>query len=85
MTDCMLWQGPYKRQQIEEWHESGFFPLDLPISKSAHEPKFKTLQEVLKTWQAGGEDQAARAASGSKADSLLVQQHSIQVNMAFSS
>ena len=87
-------QGPYSRQAIKDWHESGFFPLDLPLSRTRERPQFHTLQELLQVWRAAGQPgppprqpvpllpqpaQQPAAPQPAPADSLLAQQGSMQV------
>lgn len=74
-----LYQGPYKRQDIEDWHESGFFPLDLPISRTRENPQYRTLQETLHLWKSGATPADVKPAAPAKADSLMTQQTSMQV------
>lgn len=50
-------QGPFSKQDIIEWFEGGFFPLDLLI-RSAAEPldaPFRPLAEILVLWRAEAE------------------------------
>ena len=43
-------QGPFTRDEITEWHEGGFFPMDLPLRPSDAPMNFKyvPLQALLK-------------------------------------
>lgn len=46
-----IWQGPFKRSEILEWHAAGFFPLDLIMKSSLDTTgRLSTLQELLALW-----------------------------------
>lgn len=47
-------QGPFSKQDIIEWFEGGFFPLDLMIRSAADpsEAPFRPLAEILILWRA---------------------------------
>ncbi|GAB4819102.1 hypothetical protein N2152v2_006148 [Parachlorella kessleri] len=45
-------QGPFPKQDIIEWYEGGFFPLDLPV-RNAHDMSdapFRPLSVLLRVW-----------------------------------
>ena len=75
-NDFETLQGPYKQQDIEDWHDSGFFPLDLPISRTKKDPQYTTLQEMLKVWRGAPSVQSAITASSGN---LSNQQSRMQV------
>ena len=44
-------QGPYSQTSIQEWFDSGFFPLDLPVSSTRDPPRFRPLRDLLEEWK----------------------------------
>ena len=49
-----MWQGPFRRAEILEWHAAGFFPLDLVMKSSSDTSgRFMTLQDLLIVWSGG--------------------------------
>lgn len=49
-----MWQGPFRRAEILEWHAAGFFPLDLVMKSSSDTSgRFVTLQDMLVVWSGG--------------------------------
>ena len=56
-------QGPFKRAELLEWHDSGYFPLDLPLRPADAPPSmpFVPLAEMLECgWRYPGPRVAAR-------------------------
>ena len=49
-----MWQGPFRRAEILEWHAAGFFPPDLVMKSSSDTSgRLTTLQDLLMTWSGG--------------------------------
>jgi len=70
-TQCVRMQGPYGKQDIQEWYTSGFFPLDLPMAhtKAAPASAYKTLRHMLQLWGVPiVEEASSNSLQGSKPD-----------------
>ena len=61
-------QGPYTREAIKTWNESGYFPPELPLTTSRSDPHWHPLSQLLILWKTP------------RADSFLPHQASGQVN-----
>ena len=78
-------QGPFKRAELLEWHDSGYFPLDLPLRPADAPPSmpFVPLAEMLECgWRYPGPRVAAQMRAEHEAQMKQQQQAAIQAAAA---
>ena len=77
-------QGPFKRAELLEWHDSGYFPLDLPLRPADAPPSmpFVPLAEMLECgWRYPGPRVAAQMRAEHEAQ-MKQQQQAAQAQAA---